>query len=147
MRALRTPYRLLRALGLLAAVMGLAMCGCSGSKKAAPVSGRVFVGESPAAHAVVVFHPVNAKPDAPRPTAVTDDQGRFTLTTLKEGDGAPPGEYTVTVAAYQSIESPNGDSIVVNLLPVRYAKPETSDLKATVSKGKAEVGPLNLEPR
>ncbi len=147
MRVLRTSCRLFRTTGLMAAVLGLGVCGCSGAKKAGPVAGQVLVGDQPAAHAVVVFHPVNAKPDAPRPTALTDAQGHFKLTTLKEGDGAPPGEYTVTVAAYQSVEYPSGDSQVVNLLPARYAKPETSDLKATVTKGKAEVGPLKLEPR
>jgi hypothetical protein len=126
-----------------ATVISMAMCGCTGSKtKAVPVSGTVLLGDQPAANAVVIFHPVNGAADAPRPTARTDEKGHFTLTTTKTGDGAPPGEYRVTIAAYQAIE----DNIV-NLLPAKYAKPETSELKATIEKGTKEIPAFRLELR
>jgi hypothetical protein len=149
MRALHASSCLLQMPVLLAvAAMGMAMCGCSGSKpKTVPVAGQVYVGDRPAAHAIVTFHPVGAGADAVKPVGHVDEQGHFRLTTFKEGDGAPPGEYKVTIAAYQSIEQKHGDDLIVNLLPDKYAKPETSNLTATVKKGSNEIEPFKLEPR
>jgi hypothetical protein len=46
----------------------------------------------------VVFHPKdNADPQAPRPFGTAGADGSFGLTTSRPGDGAPAGEYRVTV--------------------------------------------------
>jgi hypothetical protein len=47
---------------------------------------------------MVVFHPLAAPAEkAPQPLGTTDAGGRFSLTMLKAGDGAPLGEYAVTI--------------------------------------------------
>lgn len=149
MRALRTSSCLMRTpILLIAALACTAMCGCGVSKpKPAPVSGQVLLGEAPVANAVVILHPVRADAKAIRPAGRTDEQGRFTLTTNKDGDGAPPGDYRVTITAYQSEVRKGDDSVIVNHLPEKYARPETSTLSVTVSKGNNEVGPFRLAAR
>lgn len=151
MRALRRSSCLLRTHNLIAvaaACWTMTLCSCGASRsKAVPVAGQVLIGEQPISNAVVIFHPINGKEDVVRPTGRTDEQGRFKLTTTKDGDGAPPGEYKVTITAYQSTEQPGTDSVIRNHLPDRYAKIETSNLTATVAAGKTEMQPFKLEGR
>jgi hypothetical protein len=90
------PWRRLVAALLLS--VALLTPGCSrGTRKVYPVRGQVLVGGWPAARASIAFHPVGTAADDLRPTAQTDDQGYFTLTSYAAGDGAPEGEYAVTV--------------------------------------------------
>src|SRR5262245_15325321 len=63
----------------------------------APLTGHVSFDGQPAAGATVIFHPLEAPADAPRPTATVGTDGTFTLGTYQPGDGAPAGEYAVTV--------------------------------------------------
>src|SRR5437879_271898 len=83
----------------LFAVCCLMIGGCSrNAGDATPVVGQLTVDGKPASAAVVTFHPVSAtNPDAPRPTGRVDSEGRFQLTSSAAGDGAPPGDYKVTV--------------------------------------------------
>jgi hypothetical protein len=60
-----------------------------------PVEGKVLVGGVPAAYAHVTFHPVDGAAHLPVGRAGPD--GLFTLATFAPGDGAPAGEYVVTV--------------------------------------------------
>src|SRR5436309_2942675 len=71
--------------------------GCGSSDRAGlqPVKGTLRVNGQPAAAALVTFHPTGA--DAARPTGRVGGDGTFTLTTRVAGDGAPVGEYRVTV--------------------------------------------------
>jgi hypothetical protein len=125
--------------------------GCNqGRKPTYEVRGQVLADDRPAAKALVTFHPVDDKsPEAVHPTATVDDDGRFTLTSYRSGDGAPPGEYQVTVVWYLAAKSSaNGsDYETYNFLPDRYAKTETSQLRATVTKGKNELEPFKLSSR
>ena len=73
---------------------------------------------------------------------MTDTTGAFKLTTYDANDGAPAGEYVVTVV-YEPSDSPlmrpKGKKPEV---PATYAKPESSPLRA-----KVEAHPGNvLEP-
>src|SRR5262245_25757066 len=83
---------------LSAGCLLLASCG-PGRPPVYPVRGQILDGDNkPAADALVIFHPVNPAPaGAPKPTGRTDERGHFTLTTHDKGDGAPEGEYAVTV--------------------------------------------------
>jgi hypothetical protein len=60
-----------------------------------PVEGRLFVSGLPAANAHLTFHPIDGS--RVRPVGRTGSDGTFTLTTFAPGDGAPAGEYVVTV--------------------------------------------------
>jgi hypothetical protein len=131
------------------AALGLSSCAekpCS----VQPVQGQLQVDGKPAANALVTFHPANAAPDAPHPTGLTDAQGVFRLTSFRENDGAPAGDYAVAVTWFRSVPSrdPRDDRFKsVNFLPARYASPKTSQLKATVAKGAGALPPLQLKTR
>jgi hypothetical protein len=110
------------------------------------VSGRVVVDGKPAAAATVTLHPVNPTTELRdvRPTGQTDAEGNFKLTTFAQGDGAPAGEYRVTVAWYQPAAkrgSDGDDQPPRPLLPANYTNPKDTPLRATVKPG----DPLTIE--
>jgi hypothetical protein len=138
-----------------AAVVALALaalcpaCARSGRKPVFPVQGQVLVKGRPAARAQVTFHPVEGSgPDTVRPVGHVDERGRFRLTTYAEGDGAPEGEYRVTVQWFLATRTRGGadDYQSVNYLPARYGRAETSGLRATVTRGDNNLPTIELKP-
>lgn len=132
----------------------VAFCpACSSNRKPVyPVRGQVLVKGKPAARAQIMFHPANDNsPDAVHPVGHVDEQGGFTLTSYKQGDGAPEGEYRVTVQWFLATKSRHptrgDDYVTVNYLPDRYGRAETSELRATVRKGDNELPPFSLKTR
>jgi hypothetical protein len=127
------------------------IAGCSGSigPECYPVRGQVLRDGKPLAEAQVCFHPLDsAPPGVPRPQATTDEQGRFTLTTLRANDGAPEGKYRITVERRAPRQI--GEELVRdgdNELPARYARPDASPLEFAVQPGENEVPPLVIEGR
>jgi hypothetical protein len=119
----------------------------SGRKPVHPVRGRVLVNGKPAAQAQVLFHPVQNDETEPRPTGQTDDQGYFTLTSYANNDGAPEGEYAVTVTWFRVARSGKEELVPYNVLPPRYASQQTSRLRATVTPGSNELTPFQLTVR
>jgi hypothetical protein len=138
--------QLLTRLALLAAFF--CASGCGPQRKAVyPVRGRVLVDGKPAAHAQVAFHAVDAAGD-PHPVGNADGDGYFSLTTYKQGDGAPAGEYLVTVlwVLATPVPGPGGGQEYqgVSHLAPRYARADTSGLRATVAPGGTELAPFQL---
>ena len=128
-----------RRLGLTLALAAAALLtgSCQSGRKAVyPVHGRVIDARGKgAAGAVVVLHPVDAgDKDADRPVGKTDEDGRFTLTTYNEGDGAPAGEYRITITWPAPRKSPldpeGGDQ-----LHGKLADSKSSTIRFTVTKG------------
>ena len=81
----------------------------------------------------VFFHPLDASQRG-IPRGVTDAEGRFQLRTYHDGDGAPAGEYTVTV--YWPDVRPKvsaDDQLPPDRLDERFANPKNSSLRATVA--------------
>ncbi len=73
-------------------------CHKSNSRPVFPVRGQFVFQGRPLAGAFVVFHPLDgSEPLTVEPRAHTGQDGRFVLTTYATGDGAPAGEYAVTV--------------------------------------------------
>jgi hypothetical protein len=113
----------------------LAGCGAtpSGRMNVLPVSGQVLLNGQPLPDAVVVFHPLQPFSDksADFPRAVTDAKGLFRLSTYSANDGAPLGEYLVSIDA-----APPAESILKPPDPLagRYRDPRASGLKATISQ-------------
>ena len=125
----------------------LAAASCSSKdnrKPVYPVKGRVLFQDKPAAGAFVVFVPVNEPPEPtdPRPGAYADEEGVFTLNTYGTGDGAPAGEYIVTVVWR---EKGTGDEEGPDRLQGRYGDPKNSKLRATVKEGPNELPPFRLK--
>jgi hypothetical protein len=105
-----------------------------------PVRGQVFFEGSPAPGAAVTFHLLN--PETKRFShagdALAESDGIFTLSTYAADDGAPAGEYAVTVACPNPPLDAEGKP-GPNLLPERYGKPETTPLRVTVKPGVNDV--------
>jgi len=91
----------LAALGLLTVATTLPWAGCGSNRPSVPqfkIHGKVLCRGAPAAGAMVVLHPVNKAGTCPYPPrAVADKDGTFVVGSRLKDDGAPEGEYAVTV--------------------------------------------------
>ena len=111
------------------------------------MKGSVTYRGKPLAEATVVFHRVGGDVEGNhKPIGVTDASGNFSLTTFHQNDGAPPGDYQITVeqrALVAGGEEPTRTG--PNVLPPKYAKPETSGFKFTVADGENQVPALVVQ--
>jgi hypothetical protein len=123
--------RWLAACGALAAFLG-AGCGQSPTVK---VAGTVTIKGQPAENVQVTFLPAEGRPAS----GVTDTQGRFELSTFQPGDGAMPGEQTVTLGEYyppgKPPPMPRGNEPLPSRFPPTYSDTVNSPLKAKVERG------------
>ena len=106
--------------------------GCSSSNKPVEVNGVVLLDNEPVAEATVLFIPDG---NVGQPAhGMTDENGKFQLTTFKENDGAIPGNYKVTVTKSvpppQPPEADPGDSksVVAHFKAIKQHKKEKSPL-------------------
>jgi hypothetical protein len=138
-----------RSLVVAASLLCGLATGCSSSKQTPvyPVRGQVLLNGKPLPKAIVTFHHQNAAPDAPAPSAQTDDEGRYTLTSFQTGDGAPEGDYAVSLVCFRTKELRKGaeEDTARNIVPVRYANAATSKLTAKVTAGPNELPPLQVK--
>jgi hypothetical protein len=122
----------------LTCVVFLPSCGRTDDRKPVyPVHGHVFDGnDRPAVGALVVFHPAEAGESSPvKPLAYVDEQGEFALTTYEKGDGAPEGDYVVTIEWREKSANPfAAEKEGEDRLHGRYSSPKTSKLRARVEK-------------
>lgn len=102
---------------ILLAAMGVAGCGKGPSLKTYPVTGTVTYNGKPLEGANVVY--IGPNTDSPRSSAVTDSEGRFSLTTYVGPQellkGAVPGEYKVTVTKLKAGAAAADDSSLGNM--------------------------------
>jgi hypothetical protein len=134
-------------------ILVLAVFGCSkteeGRMTVYPVSGRVTVNGQPAGGAIVVFYgatPDLTGPGTPAPEGTTDAHGEFRLRSYDPDDGAPAGEFKVTVIWPEPIP-PGADREMYqpkDRLQGRYSNPQKSNLTATVEEGGGELPPFEL---
>jgi len=141
------------ALVMVGMVLSLG-CPQQGSDQPATyvATGTVTQGGSPLEGATVTFVPTASGNSA---TGITDASGKFTLTTFASGDGAVPGQYGVKIVKYEgggtdaaagaggaapgempadyggAVEEESSEP--ANLLPEKYADPNTSGLTASVT--------------
>lgn len=150
----------MRALFVLMSVIAFSLAGCgSGSNPPVPVSGKVVLEGKPVEGAVVTFH--SKDPGGRSASGRTGSDGTFKLTTVKTDDGAPPGDYVITIAKQESkvpggnapVDISKGDygaaygqmmgaagggnmsKIMKDVLPAKYANAADSGLSRTVVKG------------
>lgn len=122
-----------------------ASCG-PGGPQLHPVRGQVLFQEMPADGALVVFHPVGGKEDAPRPSAIVAADGTFNLSSETPDDGAPVGDYVVAVVWYHKdakIDVQNAE--LKNRLPDHYGDAKVSPLRAQVKAGPNQLEPFKLK--
>ncbi|MFO0928586.1 MAG: hypothetical protein U0736_16450 [Gemmataceae bacterium] len=92
------------------------------------------VSGQPAGHVRVALHPLgNGAAHGLRPVATTQADGSFRLTTYVAGDGAPPGEYAVTLIwPDESLPIDECVELVHDRLKGRYSDPATTPLRITI---------------
>ncbi|HEX3150569.1 MAG TPA: carboxypeptidase-like regulatory domain-containing protein [Gemmataceae bacterium] len=138
----------------------LALCfliatGC-GPSKGYPVSGKVLVNGQPAAGAIVVLTPVsNPGTMDKKPSGMTKEDGTFELMTFKEGDGAPPGDYLVSIiwpGKPKSSGTPKGLSggederaSSTDQLRGKYSDPQNSGLTVKIEAKANQLQPFDLK--
>jgi len=126
-------------------IVALASASCGSNQKPVyPVQGQVNFEGRPLPSAFVVFHPVGESDgDSVRPVGQGDRAGSFNLTTYTKHDGAPAGQYAVTVE-YRPPPLDDGKP-VKDILPARYAKPDSSGLRVEIVEGNNELAPFELK--
>ena len=116
-------------------------CGGNGTTRPVPVRGTVEYNGQPLTQGSVVFVPMVAAEGHAARGAISRD-GSFALTTFQESDGAFPGDYKVTVFAYDGTRDVSGSSFSAvgpSLIPERYNDASTTDLQCTVNENRTEV--------
>lgn len=113
------------------------------------VQGKVIYQDKPLAGALVTFHPKGQKDVHTVPsTGMTKEDGTFALTTGKK-DGAPAGEYLVTIICTKMPDSKKGLSTggvdSEDILQGAYAIRDASKITVTVANGKNQLEPFNLK--
>jgi hypothetical protein len=133
---------------VLVAAAAALLLGCGdGRLKVVPAKGKLQLqgkdGKlTPIAGARIMFHPVKKADNFPAfPVATTAEDGSFELGTSGKADGAPEGEYVVTIDWRKKIK-PKYDimgkgevATGPDLLRGAYADSTTSKLRATVTAG------------
>ena len=98
---------------VLFASLGLTGCGSSTAAPTAAVSGKVTdASGAPVKEAMVSL---SAAGKGYGPSGRTGDDGSYQLSTFEENDGAPPGDYTVTVtdADGKTLNVSGGNAVTV----------------------------------
>jgi hypothetical protein len=134
--------------GLIGLAATLGTGGCARDEARAPVfpvHGQVRFKGAPAPGAFLVFHPLEDAGDEPlRPTGLVAPDGSFALTTYDKDDGAPPGDYAVTVEWRKLVTKGEDAEAGPNILPDRYGRPETTPLKVTIAEEPNDLPPLEV---
>lgn len=142
--------------GLLMLALLLPGCGRGPGpvmKPCCPVEGWVFVDGKPAEGAVVMFHPLPLEAgrfDMIRSRGTVDEGGRFRLTTYNVDDGAPAGEYAVTVYWPGKRTGPaaadeESTDLPPDRLGLRYTKPASSEIRVEVRPPEMRLEPFELK--
>jgi hypothetical protein len=98
----------------------------------------------PAAGATISFHPLNAPSPRPFvPHGTVSATGDFTLTSYAPNDGAPPGEYAVTVT--WRTQRADGDPAGPDRLKGRFADPAKPLARVTVGPDATTLPPFVLK--
>lgn len=151
-------------IGILAAAAAmiccLTLCGCTGETESDraevyPAEGTVAVDGLPAAGVLLVLHPTEGSPAdraGVKPSATTDVDGTFRLSTYGQNDGAPAGEYAVTVQWYQNPSKRKpGPGMVPGFAPPvdyfqgKYNDPDSSPWHITIIEGENVLQPIDVE--
>jgi len=111
-----------------------------------PASGSVTFQKKPATKAVVVLRPT--APDAPAnvlPRGEVGADGKFQLATFATADGAPAGEYVVTITWPETKTDAAGDEVTNDRLKGRFSDPAKSQWRIQIKDGNNELGPFTIE--
>src|SRR5262245_35004980 len=143
-RVHRSPAALLVAFAILLAFTG---CGDSHVDRVPvfPVRGAIrFQEQTPTGAFIVLHRKDGSTSNAPKPRAVVASDGTFAIGSYDGQDGAPEGEYVLTVQWNKLVKNGNDTVSGPNVLPAKYASPKTSDIKVTVASNENQLKPIQL---
>lgn len=132
-----------RFLLLGAAVCGACLgCGEDWQAQTYPAHGRIAINGEPPVGAVVELHSTGEQPDVrnSRPWAVVQEDGSYILSTYERDDGAPPGEYAVTIRWPPDVSQPS----LADRLGGAYSKAERSKWSVRISEEENEIPPIEI---
>jgi hypothetical protein len=117
----------------LLSLAAVALSGCGGGDpyavKTVPAAGSVTYKGKPLSNGTIMFQPVK---EEGRPASGVIQDGKFTLTTYNEGDGAVAGKHKVAVVVANEVKTKDGDTTLKYIVPQKYASPETSGVEVDV---------------
>jgi len=129
-------------------LLPLASAGCGSNVSRLPthpVEGFVQFEGRPLPGAFIVLHPKGLADQKVLPAhAKTDASGKFKSSTYDANDGAIAGEYSVTVEYQELVKTDDGVVAGPNLLPPKYANPQTTDVTIRVAQGENKLPVINL---
>jgi hypothetical protein len=150
LRRVRAAARLWAA---VAAVVAASAAGCgkdAGEPRVPvfPVKGEIVIDGQPTPGAFLVFHPVGQTGrDVLKPRGRANNDGTFQVGTYGSADGAPVGQYKVTVE-YTPLVDRDGDVRAgPNVVPSQYSKAETTPLSADVKEGENSLPRIEISTR
>jgi hypothetical protein len=133
-------------LRVASAALMLALAGGCGREERTPVfpvRGQVVYAGKPAVRARVAFHRLDATgTQSERPNALVAEDGIFRLSTRRAYDGAPAGEYAVTITWPSPSKKEDGFDAGPDVFNNRYADPKTTPFRVRVKEGENELGPF-----
>lgn len=136
--------------GILFATLGCAKSRMPERKAVVPVRGTMMSKGKPLEGAVVSLHPLtDANPRALRSHGRVGADGTFSLTTYDTADGAPQGEYIVTVYWADASKRPRDEDeeegdLPPDLLKGRFATRQVSRLRARIGNEPIQFAPTDL---
>ncbi|MBR9804003.1 hypothetical protein GYB59_20955 [bacterium] len=127
---------------LVACLIGLSGCGSDWQASTYPARGIVSINGLPPAGAIIQLHPTGDSVDVRKsvPWALVEEDGTYTLTTYEPGDGAPAGEYAVTIKWSPDVTTPSFEDRLNNA----YTNPAESQWIFTITKGKNSLPPIEI---
>ncbi|MCE9554448.1 MAG: hypothetical protein K8T91_13865 [Planctomycetes bacterium] len=137
--------------GVLSAMTLVVGCGkpIPPRMKSYPVRGKLLVDGKPAERADITLHPKSPLKDEgghelyPHATVAAD--GTFDVQTYVDGDGAPPGEYVITVI-WPTITHDGGDDLIgPDRLKNRYKNPKSPAATVVVEEHENTIPPIELK--
>lgn len=153
-----------RAVVIVLIVLSASFGGCNRKSRlsVSPVKGRVTYRGQGVPNAIVTFFvsgDASEQAKKMRPFAYADTQGNFEIKTYRDGDGAPPGKYRVSVIAPGSSvgsggkDRPAGEAAAVpasavNIPPdiaKKYGNVDTAGIEVTVQEGENNLPPFELK--
>lgn len=134
---------------LVLVLLGQASCRAKRERPpVVPVTGEVFSRGQPAAGATVTLIRLD-EPFADSPHGVVDAEGAFRISTYQRDDGAPPGDYAVTIVWRGPNPRANGegdeDAAGPDRLAGRYANPQASPWRMTVGHEAVRLERFEIE--
>lgn len=131
-------------IGVLTLTLGVG-CGkgpppIKGKLPVFPVKGRLLMDGQPMAAATIIFNPVRKYPKGAalqRPRAVVDADGNFQVSTYDNDDGAPAGDYKVTLSWKGPLEGVNSEQKdeLPEKVPQMFQEARRSLLRVQIKEG------------